>query len=152
MPETRKNLTDTRVLRDMARYRNALAQDWSREMEHAADDIDAQAEEIAALQREVRNLKDFIRGTANNMLVMIEEPGRKPEKRPYHPQELRFHVDGLMFPDPDSDYASDGQHAPFYVFDVLEQNNAAGPFGTREAAQVEADNLNQVEHDLAKKG
>jgi hypothetical protein len=77
MPSTLKLPTDSRTLREMASNRNALAQDWSREMEFAADAMDAQTEELEVLRREVDNLKDFIRATAKNMLVMTQEPGNK---------------------------------------------------------------------------
>ncbi len=47
----------------------------------------------------------------------------------------RFCVDGHEYDDPDSALAGDGEHAPFYVFDIDQQAYVTGPLPTKEAAE-----------------
>jgi hypothetical protein len=65
--------------------------------------------------------------------------------QPHEPGEVdvsnpnpRFVVDGHTYDDPDSDLASDGEFAPFYVFDTERQKNVEGPFETRGEAEAAA--------------
>lgn len=145
MPQSPKTSTDSRTLREMARYRNALPQDWSREMEFAADALDAQEEQLESLRREVENLRGFIKGAANNMLVMIDDAGAREQKSPVSAQAGRFIVHGRENSYQNSLSTSDGQHPPFVVFDGLRQDDIAGPFPTREVAQKEAGMLNDLD-------
>jgi hypothetical protein len=57
----------------------------------------------------------------------------------------RFHAEGRMFDDPDSDYASDGNFPPFVVFDQVDQINLPASFPHRHAADVVASLLNAAQ-------
>ena len=53
-----------------------------------------------------------------------------------HNPNPRYIVEGHLHADVDSDFAPDGNFAPFYVFDSDAQLHVAGPFASRKAAEA----------------
>ena len=56
---------------------------------------------------------------------------------------MRYCVDGHEHDHPDANLCGDGQYPPFMVFDIEGQDWLPGVYITREAAQEEADRLNE---------
>lgn len=59
------------------------------------------------------------------------------------PNNPRYVVDGLEFPNLDSNYMGDGAYPPFRVFDVEKQLYISGLYPTRQLAQAHTDELNK---------
>lgn len=55
----------------------------------------------------------------------------------------RFMVDGKLYDTEESDYSSEGQFGPFYVFDQVLQENESGPYEARNEAQKRVDKLKE---------
>lgn len=56
------------------------------------------------------------------------------EARPFLPRVVT--VEGHEFPDPDASRLPEGEFPPFYVHDSVAQRHVAGPFPTRDAAEL----------------